>query len=556
MVAMRSGDLSAVNSLAGFGKRDAGLLASSNLRWRPGMRSSVSHRELGSVLLTVLIVLASGLGLRPSAALALAPWQSREAQGTEKAGAAVIAFHGEPSRIRDSNLMKTLGMYDQLDAFSQYLWQASRMRGAVALPEDLETFMSPGPGSPPFDFYIEFQMKNDQQIEGIQEQLEKMRFEVVDDSDEEVTIYAPAFPEELYMAVTKSRLVVMGTTAMPYTAGKFPTLSAPAERVLKETQQNPAGLAIDFRGASGLIESGVEFGKENFPPPAGVYLDLLNQLTWGRAELRLVPKSEVLAVLECRDKESADIVKETIDGLVAMGKLNFNRNDPESQIAQKMLAGIKTEAEGKQVKINVLIPPAVLAQMRTQADDVKLMNDVKQASLAMHNYMSVHNRFPFATPPGESEDLSWMVRVLPYVEEFELYQQFDLTQGWDSPQNRKLLDKMPKVFGEGNETKLRWIQSEVAGFGDITDGSSNTIAFIHGGQPIPWTENKPMTIDEAKSLFRGLKPNEFLIVGRYDGSVQKLTKSEDMDEDEALEAFEALLTPAGGEVSNRRFGNN
>jgi hypothetical protein len=178
-----------------------------------------------------------------------------------------------------------------------------------------------------------------------------------------------------------------------------------------------------------------------------------------------------------------------------------------------------------------------------------------QAMLAVHNYYDVYQKFPFrhhaADDPQDHNDMSWLVRVLPYLDggkdTAELYSQFDLSQSWDSPQNRPLLEKMPSILGQGSlgpgsQTRLRWVPSYAKKFGDITDGASNTIALIHGGPAVNWTENKPLTQEEALELFLSLAPGQELVVGMYDGSVRRLTR------DNTTQAtFEAMLTPNGGE---------
>ena len=177
---------------------------------------------------------------------------------------------------------------------------------------------------------------------------------------------------------------------------------------------------------------------------------------------------------------------------------------------------------------------------------------IKQAMLAVHNYHDAYQKLPFrhqaADDPQDHNDLSWLVRVLPYLdggeEKAELFSQFDLSQGWDSPQNRPLLEKMPAILGQGpgSQTQLRWVSSDVKKFGDLTDGLSNTIALIHGGPAVNWTENKPLTQEEALELFLALAPGQELVVGMYDGSVRRLTR------DNTTQAtFEAMLTPNGGE---------
>ena len=460
-------------------------------------------------------------------------------------GPANIAFHAEPSRIRDSNFFKALALGDRLDPMSQLLWQAARVKGAVALPDNIEAFVDAGPGEPPpFDFRVEFEFKTEKQIESVKEQLEK--FSEVEEKGDVTYFYPPGADNfGFYAATTKDRRLIFSSETLPYEPGKFPKLTESAERLLKETGKAPAGLAIDIKSAESLIKSGVEFGRETLPPPAKAYLDIPEKMNWIRADLTLVPQTEVKTVVDCRDAEAATVVLETIDGLVALGKMSSSGNDPNSQIQKKMLAGIKTKAEGKQVIVTFLIPPDVLAKMREQAAEAQQMNNVRQVSLSMHNYFSANNTFPFHAPPGESDDLSWRVRVLPYLDQNNLYSQFDMTQAWDSEANRQWGEVVVQVFGDDNTTSLQWVESDVREFRDLTDGTSNTIAFVYNAPPVPWTSNKPFTSEDAVKMFKALKPGEKMIVGMYDGSVTRI------DNTMKLETFEAMLSPAGGETIER-----
>jgi hypothetical protein len=51
--------------------------------------------------------------------------------------------------------------------------------------------------------------------------------------------------------------------------------------------------------------------------------------------------------------------------------------------------------------------------------------------------------------------LSWRVLLLPYLEEGALYKQLKLDEPWDSKHNKKLLEKMPKVFASPRVTLKR-----------------------------------------------------------------------------------------------------
>jgi Protein of unknown function (DUF1559) len=88
-------------------------------------------------------------------------------------------------------------------------------------------------------------------------------------------------------------------------------------------------------------------------------------------------------------------------------------------------------------------PAALLEQQRAGS---KL--NLQMIGLAMHNFQSTTNHFPPAVvngPDGRPWH-SWRVLLLPYLEQQELYQEYDFSQPWDGPNNIKLLDKMPDVY--------------------------------------------------------------------------------------------------------------
>ncbi len=81
-----------------------------------------------------------------------------------------------------------------------------------------------------------------------------------------------------------------------------------------------------------------------------------------------------------------------------------------------------------------LLLPAV-QQAREAARRTQCKNNLKQYGLALHNYHDVYGMFP---PAGASvnwwsdQTLSWQARILPFIDQANLYDQIDMTRGWVS----------------------------------------------------------------------------------------------------------------------------
>jgi prepilin-type N-terminal cleavage/methylation domain-containing protein len=80
-----------------------------------------------------------------------------------------------------------------------------------------------------------------------------------------------------------------------------------------------------------------------------------------------------------------------------------------------------------------LLLPAVQAA-REAARRMQCSNNLKQWGLAMHNYESTFQTFP---PSGiDSNEMSWAVMALPFIEQKNLFDRFDFSQGNWQAKNR------------------------------------------------------------------------------------------------------------------------
>jgi len=104
------------------------------------------------------------------------------------------------------------------------------------------------------------------------------------------------------------------------------------------------------------------------------------------------------------------------------------------------------------VLVAMLLP--AVQQVRGTARRISCINNVRQIGLAIHNYQSTYLELPAGTtvdrlPSGELDSrtgrlaLSFMVSILPFLEEESLYDQMDLTaSGWTGGGNRNSTNAM------------------------------------------------------------------------------------------------------------------
>ncbi|MCB9873118.1 MAG: DUF1559 domain-containing protein [Planctomycetaceae bacterium] len=183
---------------------------------------------------------------------------------------------------------------------------------------------------------------------------------------------------------------------------------------------------------------------------------------------------------------------------------------------QRLLPFLKPTANGSRVTIELDEPQSIREGLRlvaaapaTVAEQIRRRTNsdrFKQILLAMHNYHDTFKSFPpgdaFRDARGKS-GFSWRVYILPFLDQADLYNEFDLDQPWDSPHNKPLIEKMPKVYESpwlgitpGHTTFLAPVGEDTIFGGDkpisfrhILDGTSNTamLVEVEPRLSVPWT---------------------------------------------------------------------
>lgn len=244
------------------------------------------------------------------------------------------------------------------------------------------------------------------------------------------------------------------------------------------------------------------------------------------------------------------------------------------------------------VLVGLLLPAN--RRVRHVATRSQCQNNMKQIMLGLMNYEATQ---PSPGPPDSSGDfsnvgfpagclgmgtipeerLSWMVAVLPYIEEGELWRRFAVEkpfaenraaaetnlriyacrEGWQS--DRGATTHYVAMAGIGRDAASRTLgetgngimgYDRVTRSGRITDGTSNTIALVETRSDLgPWARG-------GTSSLRGYEPDNLPLYGEgrpfgahnvilaafADGSVRHLQASVDP------KALAAAITIAGGET--------
>ncbi len=194
-------------------------------------------------------------------------------------------------------------------------------------------------------------------------------------------------------------------------------------------------------------------------------------------------------------------------------------------------------------------------------------NNLRQIGIGLHSLHDATGAFPPAAICDKAGRplLSWRVALLPYIEQIPLYKQFKLEEPWNSPTNRTLTEKMPKIYaiegksaGPPNTTHYQaivgkgtaWeLLSQLEGqFGrkgmrlqvDFPDGTTNTILVAEVAEPVIWTKPDDVPFD-GKQLpkFGGVVRGGFNVV-MTDGRVLFVR-----DNAKPLEILPALTRKAG-----------
>lgn len=512
-----------------------------------------------AVLLTGVAGILGTVGPAAAATAAVAPATPLQRDDDQPCE---LAFLARPAAILESRFVELISpnITNGEDPVNDLFLHSTSVRGVVALPEDYATLENPPDRQIPFRFYIEFTLKSGARPELYMKMLEKEGRKL---REEGKTVFyrIPDSPPEAglpgFQIIVDENRITIASEEYRYDPANLPAMTGTVGKQLKEHADEEALIIVDLRAANRFVESIAKRGRESLPPLAAPYLQALGQIEWASASLEIDDSLDCDLRMECGSAEQAAEMARMARELVTMAKTMNQSAGPNGEMIDRILGTFETRSSGSQVTADFRIDRNTADLAKESQQEMQVMNTFKQVALGMHNFDSAFGgRLPFQPAEGESPEISWRVRLLPFFAQQELASKFDLTQPWNSPHNLQVLEAnpMPEFFrdqsaggspqvlgvplaGEGGtdkQTNICWVRSDITSFQDVTNGMSNTIAFVRGDKFVNWTENNDLTPAEVMLQFRSLGPDEHLIATFYDGSVRKIPASTPPEEVEAM----------------------
>ena len=140
------------------------------------------------------------------------------------------------------------------------------------------------------------------------------------------------------------------------------------------------------------------------------------------------------------------------------------------------------------------------------------LNNLRQLQLAMHNYESVHQKWPQASKVKNGHPYSWRIELLPFLGQSRIYNQYRFEEPWDSEHNQKVTSKMPGIFRHPEDKpdstssgyfvitgeQTIFPDGKPTSIGEMADGTSNTGMIFESKRDVHWAKPEDIPYQKGK----------------------------------------------------------
>ncbi len=275
---------------------------------------------------------------------------------------ASVAFQIKLAELLESDAAAVLPL-DQMTSgpggeVAEAFMQAKLVRGIISMPEAVESFMEIQEPVLPMDIYVELTFdesaESKEALETIEEELEG-NSEIREEG--KLRYFSPK-NEESNIAIlfgVPGKVIFLSDT-YKHDPANFDNVSPAIKQAMSKLGNAPAGIFLDFDQARPLIKSALKMGRQGAPPAVLPFFEIPTQISL----LQLVgnPGKEPALTLTAisPDEDNAEMLRETLQGLVGMGKMAMQQapgNDPQAKIANQILGQLKPTREGNVVTLSI-----------------------------------------------------------------------------------------------------------------------------------------------------------------------------------------------------------
>jgi hypothetical protein len=311
---------------------------------------------------------------------------------------------------------------------------------------------------------------------------------------------------------------------------KPPAKSGPLDDALDEAAGGKHHLVAAFQVPASAMQ---QFKNPRGPaPPQMQPFMALTEIKSGAVTADLGSEVQLDVRMTFPDSDKAAAAKKAMDQLIPLAKFGLKMQldalakggqGELAKQAEQALQNLSIEQSGSVVRIPLhfkadmgqlakFVVPELL-KAREKATRQASQNNLRELALAMHKYQDAYLRFP---PARTAKGLSWRVLILPYIGQEALFKEFHINEPWDSPHNKALLPRMPKVFAPPGGAKTKEPYSTFyqvftgrdtpfptgreMRMADFVDGTFNTLLILEGGEAVPWTKPDDIAYDANRVL--------------------------------------------------------
>jgi hypothetical protein len=163
------------------------------------------------------------------------------------------------------------------------------------------------------------------------------------------------------------------------------------------------------------------------------------------------------------------------------------------------------------VTLLITLPVSAKGTTRESSARGQCGNNLRQIGCALQNYRDMHGTFPDDIRSADGTPLlSWRVRLLPYIEQDNLYKRFHLDEPWDSAHNLQFAAHAPRTYicpsSRMPDGKTCYLLPRVHNLPPDITATRIIVMEVDEEHAVPWTCPADLSFDPAAPL-QGLARN-------------------------------------------------